>query len=159
MQRMMRFATGLGACLLGLMALLTFVDVLARYLLSRTLPGAYDLGQQLQAIVIFWGMAVATYERAHIGVDLLWERLSATGRQWLDRFADLVCAWCFAALLVCCALQLPKMLASSEIIPDLGVPLWLFAAIALVGIALAVAGAWLAAARAPSDSAPDEEQP
>lgn len=157
MQRLMSFATSLGCGLLALMALLTFIDVLGRYLFSRTLPGGYDLGQQLQSIVIFWGMAVATHARAHINVDLLWERLAPPGRQRLDRFADHVCALAFAALLACSVVQFPKMLASSEIIPDLGLPLWLFTGVALAGIALAVLGGWHAqahAAAAPQEGAP-----
>jgi TRAP-type C4-dicarboxylate transport system permease small subunit len=148
MDRIIRLAGIAGAVLLALLATLTFLDVVGRYLLSRTLPGAYELGQQLQTVIIFWGMAIATYHRAHIGVDLLWERFGPAGRARLDRFGDAVCAGAFAAMLVCGALQLPKMIRSSEVIPDLGLPLWLFTGIALAGIAAAFLGACQASSRA-----------
>ncbi len=156
MDRIIRLAAMAGSVLLALLATLTFLDVVGRYLLSRTLPGAYDLGQQLQTVIIFWGMAIATYHRAHIGVDLLWERLGPVGRARLDRFGDAVCAAAFAALLLCGGLQLPKMIRSSEVIPDLGLPLWLFAGVALAGIAVAVLAACRAGARA-ADTPPGGE--
>ena len=148
MQRLMRLTAVLGALLFALMALLTFIDVVGRYVFARTLPGGYDLSQQLQAIVIFWGMALATYDRSHIGVDILWERLRPAAQQRMDKVSDIVCALAFAAIFVCSALQVPKMIRSSEIIPDLGVALWVFSVVALLGIALAVVGALLAASAA-----------
>lgn len=157
MQKILRVTAVLGAALFALMALLTFADVIGRYLFSRTLPGGYDLGQQLQAIVIFWGMALATYGRTHIGVDMLWEQLRPAAQQRMDRVSDIVCALAFAALFICTALQVPKMIRSSEIIPDLGVPVWIFSVVALLGIALAVLGALLAASAAAADLAQTSE--
>lgn len=154
MQRILRLTAVLGAMLFALMAVLTFVDVIGRYVFARTLPGGYDLGQQLQAIVIFWGMALATYGRTHIGVDMLWERLRPAAQRRMDKVSDLICALAFSAVLACTALQVPKMIRSSEIIPDLGVPLWIFSIVALLGIGLAVLGALLAASAAESAASP-----
>lgn len=148
MKMIMNLTAGAGALLFALIAVLTFCDVIGRYMLSKTLPGGYDLGQQLQAIVIFWGMAVATYSRAHISVDLLWENLSPAAQQRMDKASDLLCAFAFGTLFVCTALQIPKMVQSSEIIPALGVPIWIFTSIATVGGFLAAVGALLAASHA-----------
>jgi TRAP-type transport system small permease protein len=148
MKSIMRITGDLGAVLFGLIALLTFCDVIGRYIFSKTIPGGYDLGQQLQAIVIFWGMAVATYDRAHITVDMVWETLSPKGRWSVDKASDLICAVAFGALFLCTAMQIPKMMRSSEIIPSLGVPLWIFTCVAVAGVMLATLGALLAASHA-----------
>ncbi len=153
MKRIMQLAARASAGLLALIALLTFCDVIGRYILAKNLPGGYDLGQQLQAIVIFWGMALATYGRAHISVDVLWENHSPKAQKLMDKFSDIVCAIAFAALFICTSMQIPKMLRSSEIIPDLGIPIWAFTCVATAGALFAAMGAVFASAVVQEDGA------
>lgn len=137
MHKLMRGAEMAGCLILALVAALTFVDVLGRYVIAKSLPGGYELNQLLQAIVVFWGLALACRARCHITVDLLWERLPARGRGLLDRFSALATAAAMAALFVGAASQLPKMIKAGELIPALSLPLWPFTAMAVLGAALA----------------------
>ena len=57
---------------LAVVTLLTFVSVLLRYFFAWAIPDSYDFTRLLLGIVIFWGMAVASYRGDHITVDLLW---------------------------------------------------------------------------------------
>ena len=57
---------------LAVVTALTFVSVILRYFFSWAIPDSYDLTRLLLGILIFWGMAVASYRGDHISVDLLW---------------------------------------------------------------------------------------
>ena len=57
---------------LAVVTLLTFVSVILRYFFSWAIPDSYDFTSLLLGILIFWGMAVASYRGDHITVDLVW---------------------------------------------------------------------------------------
>ena len=48
-----------------------------RYLFAWSIPDAYDFCRLLLGILIFWGMAVASYRGDHITVDLFWTAVRA----------------------------------------------------------------------------------
>lgn len=52
------------------MALLTTVDVVARYLFNSPILGAQDVTELLMILLIFGAMGWATYKRAHIRADM-----------------------------------------------------------------------------------------
>lgn len=149
MKHLMWFASAVSAALFAFVAAMTFVDVVGRYVFSKTIPGGYDLAQQLQAVVIFWGIALTTNSRSHINVDLVWEKLSPRNQRRLERAADVFNMLAFAILFFCAALQLPKAYRSGEIIPDMGIPVWIFASVAVAGLGFAMLGA---AAERPNDA-------
>ena len=62
----------IAAFFIGLVALDVFVSVLLRYFFGITIPDAYDFGQLLLGILIFWGIAATSYRGTHITVDLIW---------------------------------------------------------------------------------------
>ena len=64
---------------LAVVTLLTFVSVFLRYLFAWSIPDSYDFTRLLLGILIFWGMAVASYRGDHITVDLLWTARAAAG--------------------------------------------------------------------------------
>lgn len=64
------------------MMLLTFVDVIGRYLLNKPLFGAAELVSTLLAFTIFTGLGLVNARDQHIGVDLF----EPTVRQALPRF-------------------------------------------------------------------------
>ena len=53
-----------------LMMILTFVDVIGRYLLNKPLPGAAEFISFLLALSLFAGLAIVTGENRHISVTL-----------------------------------------------------------------------------------------
>jgi len=77
-------AAGLGMTVLFAMMVLTFVDVLARYLFAAPIFGAVEIVQFLLAIMIFAGFVLVNSRNAHIVVELFsvslarrWPRLMA----------------------------------------------------------------------------------
>ena len=74
---------------LAVVTLLTFVSVILRYFFAWAIPDSYDFTRLLLGILIFWGMAVASYRGDHITVDLLWSAAPPKVQRAMDVFAAL----------------------------------------------------------------------
>lgn len=94
--RALRLAEGLlglmAAILLMAMMLVTAVDVFGRYLLSRPLPGAYELTEIMLALAVFIGVPLVCLNEENITVTLLTERLPRGVRRLLAGIVTLACA-------------------------------------------------------------------
>lgn len=80
----------IAAFFIGVVAFDVFVSVLLRYFFGYTIPDAYDFGQLLLGILIFWGIAATSYRGTHITVDILWANVGPRHRRLIDIFATLV---------------------------------------------------------------------
>lgn len=135
------FETVAAAFLLAI-ALLTFGNVALRETLGRQIPDWFDLSRQLQAIAMFWGIALATWRGSHICVDVLWEHCSQPGRRRIDLMAT--------ALTLAFLVPLSWMVwvklggTGTQTTSDLRLPLVWFYAVSAAGV---TAAAVLAAAR------------
>ncbi|MER5171925.1 TRAP transporter small permease [Thioclava sp. GXIMD2076] len=80
-----RLALGLlcGAMLLAMMGL-TVVDVIGRYLFNAPLIGATELTEMLLCAVIFLGLPAVCFDRDHVTVDLVIDRLPAWLQPWRE---------------------------------------------------------------------------
>jgi len=90
MKRFLQATENIAATFLLLIALLISVNVVLRYVFSVQIPDWFDFSRQLQAIALFWGIAIATYRAGHICVDVLWEHLGRLGRRRLDLVATTI---------------------------------------------------------------------
>ncbi len=91
-----RAAEVVGALLVALLALLLFVNIVARELLSVSLVWANEVSLALFAWVIFLGAAVAFARGARIRFTILIERLAPNKR----RVAEVATRWVGTAVLV-----------------------------------------------------------
>jgi TRAP-type C4-dicarboxylate transport system permease small subunit len=123
---------------LAVVTLLTFVSVLLRYFFAWAIPDSYDFTRLLLGILIFWGIAVASYRGDHISVDLLW----SAAPSWAQRAMDV-----FAALLTLLALVAFTWMFAVKVIGtredhvgtfDLRQPVWIYYFVAWIGLASAV---------------------
>jgi TRAP-type C4-dicarboxylate transport system permease small subunit len=80
----------IAAIFVGLVAANIFIAVLLRNLLSTAIPDAYQFGQFLLGILIFWGIAATSYRGTHITVDLVWSNVGPRMQRFIDVFATLV---------------------------------------------------------------------
>ena len=87
MNRILRASENIAALFLLLIALLVTVNVALRYSMSVQVPDWFDVSRLLQAIAIFWGIALTTYRGTHICVDVVWEHMGPRGKRLLDQFA------------------------------------------------------------------------
>ena len=78
------------AMFVGLVAANIFIAVLLRNFFSTAIPDAYNFGQFLLGILIFWGIAATSYRGTHITVDLIWSNVGPRAQRFIDVFATLV---------------------------------------------------------------------
>jgi TRAP-type C4-dicarboxylate transport system permease small subunit len=84
----------LGAAASGIllaMMLLTFVDVVARYLFSRPVRGAFEVTELMLLVLIFAGLPLVSYADEHALMDFI-DRLLGARRHWLERAVQGLCA-------------------------------------------------------------------
>lgn len=142
MKRALSTFETIAAAFLLAIALLTFGNVALRETLGRQIPDWFDLSKQLQAIAMFWGIALATWRGSHICVDVLWEHC----RQPRRRLIDLAATALVLAFLVPMAWMVWTKVGGTgtQTTSDLRLPLVWFYALSAAG---ATAAAVLAAAR------------
>ena len=123
---------------LAVVTLLTFVSVLLRYFFAWSIPDSYDFTRLLLGIVIFWGIAVASYRGDHISVDLLWSVSPPWAKRTMDIFAALVTLVAMAAFTWMFAIKVLGTRADNVGTFDLRQPVWIYYAIAWIGLGSAV---------------------
>ncbi len=70
--------------LLVVMTIVTSAGVFWRYVMNDALSWAEELGCYMLVWVSFLGAALATYRGAHIGIDVVYDRLPRWGQRVLD---------------------------------------------------------------------------
>ncbi len=128
----------MAAGFLAVVTLLTFVSVILRYFFSWGIPDAYDVTSLLLGILIFWGMAVASYRGDHITVDLLWSAMPPLVQRAMDVFAALVTLVGLAAFTWMFAEKVLNTRIAHTGTFDLRQPVWIYYFIAWIGLAAAV---------------------
>jgi len=117
---------------------ITFVSVFLRYLFIWSIPDAYDFTRLLLGILIFWGMAVASYRGDHITVDLLWSAAPPWARRGMDIFSALITLVGMATFTWMFAEKVINTRADHVLTFDLRQPVWIYYFIAWIGLAAAV---------------------
>jgi TRAP-type C4-dicarboxylate transport system permease small subunit len=112
--------------------------VILRYFLTWAIPDSYDFTRQLLGILIFWGIAVASYRGDHICVDLLWTAAPAWARRAMDVFAALVTLVAMATFTWMFTIKVIGTRADNVGTFDLRQPVWIYYLIAWIGLASAV---------------------
>ena len=128
----------IAAFFIGVVAFDVFVSVLLRYFFGYTIPDAYDFGQLLLGILIFWGIAATSYRGTHITVDLLWAALDKKWKRVVDVFATLVLLFVVSVQTYTLFDKVATTYASNVSTFDLRLPVWPFFAIAWIGDVAAV---------------------
>jgi TRAP-type transport system small permease protein len=123
---------------LAVVTLLTFVSVILRYLFAWAIPDSYDFTRLLLGILIFWGMAVASYRGDHISVDLLWSAVPPWAKRTMDVFSALITLVAMATFTWMFAEKVIDIRAAHTGTFDLRQPVWIYYFIAWVGLAAAV---------------------
>lgn len=74
------------------MMLLTFVDVVARYLLNRPIRGGFELTELMLLVLIFAGLPLVSHADEHVTMDFIDRILPPAAQRVLVRLVHLVCA-------------------------------------------------------------------
>lgn len=135
--RLLRLLGLIMATILFALMLVTFVDVMGRYLFSLPLPGAFELTQILMAVLIFSGLPLVCADDTNIRVDIVHGSLSQRSRRILDAFNHLVSTAALTALARQLWVKAGATLAAGDLSMYLGLPMYPVAYLMFVLTALA----------------------
>ena len=91
--RLVEVLLGVAASVILLLLMgLTFVDVVARYVFSRPLAGAFEMTELLLLVLIFAGLPLVTYSDEHAVMDFIDRPLGPRGTEALQRLVQALCA-------------------------------------------------------------------
>src|SRR5882672_12253276 len=138
MDRFLDTIEWVAAIFVGLVAANIFLAVLLRNLLSTAIPDAYQFGQFLLGILIFWGIAATSYRGTHITVDLVWSNVGPRWQRVIDVFATLVLLFVVAVQTWTLFDKVVSTYHANVLTFDLRLPTWPFFAVAWVGDVSAV---------------------
>jgi TRAP-type C4-dicarboxylate transport system permease small subunit len=82
------------SALLFCLMLVTFVDVVARYLFNRPIRGAFELTELLLLVLIFAGLPLVSHADEHVTMDFI-DRLLGAGADLWGRVMHALCAAVF----------------------------------------------------------------
>ena len=128
----------LAASFLAVVTAITFVSVILRYLFAWQIPDSYDFSSLLLGILIFWGIAGASYRGEHITVDLVWSVAPRLVRRIMDVFADLLTLGCLGVFTWMMGVKVVSTYRDNLQTFDLRLPVWIFYCVAWVGLAAAI---------------------
>jgi TRAP-type C4-dicarboxylate transport system permease small subunit len=80
------------SAILMAMMLLTFVDVVARYVFNRPIRGGFEVTELLLLVLIFAGLPLVSHADEHVTMDFIDRLLRGRSRVWLNRIVHLVVA-------------------------------------------------------------------
>ena len=83
---------GAASVILLAMMLLTFVDVVARYVFNRPLSGAFEVTELMLVVLIFAGLPLVSYADEHALMDFIDRLLGARLQRLLERLVQATCA-------------------------------------------------------------------
>ncbi len=126
------------AVFLAVVTLLVFVSVFLRYFFAWSIPDSYDFTRLLLGILIFWGMAVASYRGDHITVDLLWSASPPLAKRAMDVFAALVTLVAMATFTYMFAEKVFNTRLDNVGTFDLRQPVWIYYFVAWIGLASSI---------------------
>ena len=90
-----RFDAALGVAasvILFVMMLLTFVDVVARYLFNWPLRGGFEMTELMLLVLIFAGLPLVSHADEHVTMDFIDNTLGPRGRTVVMALSQFVCA-------------------------------------------------------------------
>ncbi len=78
------------SAILLLMMLLTFVDVVARYVFNRPVRGAFEVTELMLVVLIFAGLPLVSYVDEHVTMDFIDRVVGPRARARLERGVHVV---------------------------------------------------------------------
>jgi TRAP-type C4-dicarboxylate transport system permease small subunit len=124
---------------IGFLAIITFTEAILRYVFNRHIPDGFVLGQTMQGIAIFWGIATATYADRQVTVDILYELVGPRLKRAFDIAAYTINLLFLGLFGYAMTFKVYDILRAGEISAELRVPIWTGYTLASLGVLTAVA--------------------
>ncbi len=135
-----RFSAALGfaaSVILFVLMILTFIDVIGRYLFNHSLRGAFEVTELMLMLLIFAGLPLVSHADEHVTMDFIDLMLGPRGRAAVVRLAHLACAATMLLLAWLIWLKAGKITAYGDTTDVLGIAVGPFVYFMALMIALA----------------------
>lgn len=133
-----RLEEGLIALLLAAMTLITFGQVVARYIFNYSFVWALELTTWLFAGLIFLGISYGVRVGAHIGVDAVVKLLPKKPAQFITILATVLCLVYAVIVFIGGWIYTSKMYTIGILAQDLPIPQWIPRLVLPIGFALLI---------------------
>ncbi|MDT8377697.1 MAG: TRAP transporter large permease subunit [Desulfotignum sp.] len=120
------------AITLGIMSIPIFLDVIARLVLHKSMPGIIELEEFFMVVIVFLALGATHGKEGHISIELLTSRLSARVKDSLDLFNNITGTFFFGLMTFRMALATVKKAGEYSVM--LQIPVSLFMGIAVLGL-------------------------
>jgi TRAP-type C4-dicarboxylate transport system permease small subunit len=138
MSRLVAIVERIAAYFIGILALITVGEAVLRYAFNSHIPDGFVVGQTMQGIAIFWGIATATYADRQITVDILYELVGARLKRAFDMTAYTINLLFLALFGYAMTFKVYDILKAGEISSELEIPIWTGYLLASLGVLMAV---------------------
>ena len=139
--------TVIACILLFAMMLVTFVDVMGRYLFSNPLPAAYEIVSLMMPAIIFCALPMTALRDGHVTVDLLDGFIPAAVARVQGVVVNLISALALVLITWRLAVRSRDQWYYEEVTDELYLDLWPFSAgmsaLCAVATLALIANAWL----------------
>ncbi len=133
-----RLEEWLMAALLAFMTVLTFVQVVLRYVFNTGLVWSLEATTYSFAALVLIGMSYGVRTKTHIATDLLTRKLSEPLRRYVALVAILACLVYALLMLYGAAVLVDRLMTLGNAARDIAAPKWLLTATMPLGFALLV---------------------
>lgn len=115
---------------------LIIVQVFFRYILRSSMGGAEELPTYIMAVACWLSVPVAAMEDNHISIDLLPNMFHGRARVLWTMWAELVEVVTMTVFTVLAAQYTQHMFVQGNVTGGLGIPLWIFYVVIIIGAGL-----------------------
>ena len=133
-----RLEEWLMAALLAFMTVLTFIQVVMRYVFNTGLVWSLEATTYSFAALVLIGMSYGVRTKTHIATDLLTRKLSEPLRRYVALIAIFACLSYALLMLYGSAILVDRLMTLGNAARDIAAPKWLLTATMPLGFALLV---------------------
>ncbi len=85
-----RFLVAISGGVLAVMMFLTALDVVFRYVFNDPIAGSLETVEYMMALIVPLSIAYCAFQKSHVAVELIVDRMPKRSRTWLDLFVTAV---------------------------------------------------------------------
>jgi len=125
---------GISALVAGIMSVPIFLDVTARMIFGKSIPGIIEAEEFMMILIVFLALAFLQADKEHVSIDLLYARLPERMKAFVDIFNPAICFVVFSLMGWQTEVQVGQKMG--EVSFSLGIPISIFLGVAAFGIFL-----------------------
>lgn len=118
------------------LTILTFIGVIFRYVIFRSIPWAIELSQLFLMWMTYFGTAAVCYKNDHITIDILGGFLSETGKAIRQLLSNIIIFIMMTLMIVTMVPYTINLSQARRVSAAIGIPQWIVFVTFLVGLGM-----------------------